>query len=189
MPNSSSTPKLLFPGQQVNEQICLSIRAHWLTLVPKTAVWIIFAILPVVLDIYILPAMPILSQSPAIQVVDLLKSLYLMALITALFAIWILYYLNYQIVTNERIVDMTQKNLLYHTVSEVNLSRIQDVTAEIRGVFGTLFNYGNVFVQTAGEMERFKFDDVPDPHRVAKLILDLYEKLPQEQKQLAEKQV
>ena len=174
--------KRAFPGQQANESIYLMARAHWLTLLPKVLIWLIFAAIPPAFDVLVVRIQPIFQQSPGMEILNLFRSIYLMALVVALFAIWILYYLNYQIVTNERVVDMTQKNLLYHTISEVHLSRIQDVTAEIKGLFGTFFDYGNVYIQTAGERERFEFEKVPNPHYVAKLILDLYEKLPAEQK-------
>lgn len=173
--------KSLFPGQQTNEKVELITRPHWLTLMPRLLVWLFFAILPTVFDLFVVQNQPSLQQAPALDIINLFKSVYLMALVMALFGIWILYYLNYQIITNERVVDMTQKNLLYHTISEVNLNRIQDVTAEIHGFLGTFFDFGNVYIQTAAERERFVFDSVSNPHRIAKLVLDLYEKLPAEQ--------
>ncbi len=174
--------RYLFPGQQPNEHIYLVTRRHWVVLAKEIAVWFLFVAILLALDNFVVPRYPILLEPPFTQILNLLKTVYLMFLLAGLFSIWILYYLNYQIVTNERIVDVTQKNLLYHTTSELHLSKLQDVTAEIRGVLGNLFNYGNVYVQTAGEMVRFEFDQVPNPHAVAKLILDLYEKLPPEQK-------
>jgi hypothetical protein len=87
-----------------------------------------------------------------------------------------------QIITSERIVDVTQKSLIHHTISELHLNNIEDVTAEIRGIFGTFLNYGNVYVQTAAETERFIFDKVPNPAAVEKMILDMYEKLPKDEK-------
>lgn len=171
-------PKFLFPGQQENEQVYLVTRAHPIVLAKQYAVWLLFVALLLGLDGYIVPTFPVLSREPLLPVLNLVRTIYLMGLTASAFSLWILYYLNFQIITNERIVDMTQKNLLYHTTSELNLNRIQDVTAEVRGFFGTFFDYGTVYVQTAGEIERFQFDDVPNPHRVAKLVLDLYEKLP-----------
>lgn len=174
--------KILFPGQQPQEKICLVTRRHWFVLGKEIGVWLVFASLLPLFDTYILGVFPVLQEPPAREIVNLFKTVYLMFLTAALFSIWILYYLNFQIVTNERVVDVTQKNLLHHTTSELHLGRIQDVTAEIRGIFGNMLNYGNVYVQTAGEATRFEFDSVPNPHAVAKLILDLYEKLPPEEK-------
>lgn len=175
-------PKTFFPGQQADEEVCLITRRHWIVFTKEFVVWLLFASLLIFLDAYLLKRFPLLGEAPYFQILALLRTVYLMLLLTALFLLWILYYLNYQIITNERVVDVDQKNLLHHSFSEVHLGRIQDVTAEIKGVLGTFFNYGHVYIQTAGEQARFEFDHVPNPHQVAKLILDLYEKLPQEQK-------
>ena len=178
--------RYFFPGQQPSEQIFLVTRRHWLVLFREVIVWVLFAAIPLIFDAFVLPEFEFLRGSPAEEIINLIKTLYMMFLVAALFSIWILYYLNYQIVTNERIVDVTQKNLLHHTTSELSLGRLQDVTAEVRGVFGNLFNYGNVYVQTAGETARFEFDRVPNPHAVTKLILDLYERLPADRKVIKE---
>lgn len=170
--------KPLFPGQQDHEKIYLLIRAHWVVLAQKVAVWFIFVILLVMFDSYLISSFAWLKTSPWPEIANLLKTLYLMGLIAGLFSVWILYYLNYQIVTNERVVDVDQKNLLHHATSELHLENIEDVTAQIKGIFGNVFNYGTVYIQTAGEARQFEFDNVPDPHKVAKLILDLYERLP-----------
>ena len=37
------------------------------------------------------------------------------------------------------------------------MGKIQDVTSQVQGVIPTLFRYGYVYVQTAGEKERFVF--------------------------------
>ncbi|MBI4050673.1 MAG: PH domain-containing protein [Candidatus Doudnabacteria bacterium] len=178
--------KAFFPGQQADEKIYLVTRRHWAVLAREILIWLIFVVLLLAYDGYVVPRYPVLNQQPYLQIADFVKTVYLMFLLAGLFTIWILYYLNYQIVTNERIVDVTQRNLLHHTTSELHLGRIQDVTAEVKGIFGNLFDYGNVYVQTAGETARFEFDQVPNPHAVEKLILDLYEKLPAEKKVVQE---
>lgn len=175
-------PRALFPGQQPDEKIYLIVRQHWVVLAKQIAVWLLFVAILLGLDNYLVPTFPVLQQPPFDQILNVIRGVYLMFLITGLFSIWILYYLNYQIITNERIVDVTQKNLLNHTVSEFHLGRTQDVTAQVKGLLGNFFDYGNVYVQTAGETDRFEFDRIPHPQEVEKLILDLYERLPGGQK-------
>ena len=154
----------LFPGQQPDEKILLVTRRHWFILLRDVVIVLALALLPMFL--------------PDTPFMNLLQAVLFMFLLAALLTILVLYYLNMQVVTNVRIVDITQKNLLNHEVSELRLERVQDVTAEIKGIFGTLLNFGHVYVQTAGEMERFEFDNVPDPEAVAKLILGLTDHLP-----------
>jgi len=177
-PNFKQT--LLFPGQQDNEQVYMVLRQHWMVLFGKIAVWIMFVAILMGSDYAISQYAPGLKNAPYAQIVNLIKSIYLMFLVLGLLIVWVMYYLNVQIITNERIVDITQVSLLHHTISELHLSRIEDVTAEVNGIFPTFLNYGNLYVQTAGETERFEFEKIPNPAQVNKLILDLYEKLPEE---------
>ena len=83
------------------------------------------------------------------------------------------YYLDAWVITNDRIVNVEQQGLFARTVSELDLYKIQDVTSEVRGLIPTLFNYGNVHVQTAGTQERFVFEQVPNPHEIRKRIMVL----------------
>lgn len=85
------------------------------------------------------------------------------------------YYLDVWIVTNDRVVNTEQHGLFGRTVAELDLYKIQDVTSDVRGMLATFLNYGNVHVQTAGQKERFVFEEVPNPHEIRKRIIDLIE--------------
>ncbi len=172
----------LFSGQQDDEQVFLVLREHWFILATKLFLWFIFVVLLVVAELAITQYLPELREDPYVQFLNLAQTIYLMFLALSLLMIWILYYLNVQYVTNERVVDICQKSLLHHTISELHLNRIQDVTAEVHGLLQTFLDFGNVFMQTAGETERFKFMNVSNPTKISRLILDLYDKLPPEEK-------
>jgi membrane protein YdbS with pleckstrin-like domain len=86
------------------------------------------------------------------------------------------WYFNVYIVTNSRIVDVDFHNLIYKQVSDAGLDKIQDVTYNMGGVARTVFNYGDVFIQTASEVSEFDFLAVPNPARVTKIINDLITK-------------
>jgi len=85
------------------------------------------------------------------------------------------YYLDVWIVTNKRILNIEQTGLFARTVSELRLYRVQDVTSTVKGVVETLFDYGDVEIQTAGEKTRFVFEQIPHPTRISKSILELAE--------------
>jgi uncharacterized membrane protein YdbT with pleckstrin-like domain len=76
-------------------------------------------------------------------------------------------------VTNDRILNIEQQGLFSRTVSELDLINIQDVTSEVKGIIPTIFNYGTVHVQTAGEAARFVFEQVPAPERIRQRILEM----------------
>lgn len=168
--------RMLFPGQQENEQVYLVIREHWFNLLGKLLLWAVFIVILFALDYYVPIYVPNVLLSQYIGYYNLFKDIYLVFLMLGLLIIWSLHYLNYQIITDQRIVDVTQAGLFSHTVSELGLDKIEDVTSETNGFFGTVFSYGNVLVQTAGTEERFTFQNIPHPDRVEKLILDLYQK-------------
>jgi len=174
----SLNPQFLFPGQQAGEKIHLVTRKHWVVLARDIVIWLIFVVILFGYDWFLVPQFPFLRTPEAAKIANLIKTVYLMYVIGGLMALWVLYYLNYQIITNERIVDVDQKNLLFHSTTELHLAQVEDVTSEIKGFLGNLFNYGNVYVQTAGARTRFEFDYIPDPNAVVKIILDLYQKIP-----------
>ena len=89
------------------------------------------------------------------------------------FIIWIDYYFDVWIVTNERIVNIEQRGLFSRGVSELELENIQDITVEVLGIIPTFLNYGDLYVQTAAEKERFVFHNVPNPYAIKDLIMNL----------------
>ncbi len=168
--------KFLFPGQQSGESIYILVRQHWAVLSKRIFVWLILVAALVVFKRYSYLLGPIILQGSIAVLINVLVQVYILFLITSLFIIWVLYYLNMYIVTNERIVDVDQKGLFSHHVSELNIEKIEDVTSEVNGILGHLFDYGTVYIQTAGTKERFDFDNVPNPAHITKTILELYER-------------
>lgn len=86
------------------------------------------------------------------------------------------YYLDVWIITNERIIDVQQKSFFARAISEQRLYRVQDITSEVHGFFPTIFKYGEVHIQTAGAKQRFLFHEVPRPEKVRNIIIKLSER-------------
>jgi len=166
----------LFPSQIEGEEIFLVVREHWFHLLLKILAWLFFAVALVVFNIAGQSGLPLLFEGTWGQITLLFMEIYLLFLALSLFLIFIFYYLNIHIITSIRVVDVDQEGLFSHRTSELHIDKIEDVTSKVDGVFGTLFNYGTVFVQTAATIERFEFDAVPNPADIEKMILNLYEK-------------
>jgi len=162
-----------------DEEVCLVVREHVAHFFIKFLVWIFFAVFLVLFKRYGQNYLPGLFDGHTALVVNLFVQVYTLLLVTSLFLFWLIYYLNVQVITDRRIVDIVQEGLFAHTISELHIAKIEDVTSETVGIWGTIFGYGNVYVQTAGTVERFEFNNVPDPGKIEKMLLDLYEKLPQ----------
>jgi membrane protein YdbS with pleckstrin-like domain len=72
-------------------------------------------------------------------------------------------------------VDVDWLNLLYKKLSTTQLGRIQDVTYKQGGLLDLFFDYGDVFIQTAGTEQNFEFEKVPQPQSVVRAIDELIE--------------
>lgn len=168
--------KKLFPSQLESETIFLLVREHWVHFFLKIIVWIFFALALVIYQRYAQANLTFFYEGTAGQITNLFTQVYTLILALSLFLLFTVYYLNVQIITNIRIVDITQTGLFSHTISELHIDKIEDVTSNTKGILGTIFNYGDVYIQTAGTVERFEFENVPNPADIEKLILDLYEK-------------
>lgn len=165
----------LFPAQQPEEHIMLVIREHWFLLAIKIGLVIILMIAPIFISL-LLNIFSISFDSKSLSVLaSVALQIYYLGLLMALFIIFVIYYLNVYIVSDQRIVDIDQVGLLFREESELNIETIEDVTGETKGFFGNFLDYGTVFIQTAGAKDRFEFTNVPNPGKVASLILKLYE--------------
>jgi hypothetical protein len=78
-------------------------------------------------------------------------------------------------VTTERVVDIDFNNMLNKKFAEADLDMIQDISSSVKGLAGTMFNYGNVLIQTAAEVNEIIFEKVPNPEKIIKLLAELRE--------------
>jgi hypothetical protein len=77
-------------------------------------------------------------------------------------------------ITDERMIHTEFKLLTGSKVSEAPLDNIVDISQENYGFLPSLFNYGNVKVQTATAMKsRFDFQQIPDPSWFRSVLYEL----------------
>lgn len=156
-----------FEAKDKEEEVVLLLRRHPITNLGWLLTSVVMVLAPGVLSKFpILDFLPDSYRFIAILGWYLIVTAYVLQNIIS----WLF---NVQIVTDERIVDIDFSNLIYKQVSDANIDKIQDVTYKMGGVVRTLFNYGDVLVQTASEVPNFEFDAVPNPARVAKILQDL----------------
>lgn len=162
------------PGAEENERILTVLRRHWTALVSLGFSFILVLVLPVATYAGLSFGRPDFFEDPIRTTLFVLGlSIFFLYAWLFLFQHFIDYYLDVWIITDKRILNIEQIGLFSRTVSELRLHRIQDVTSEVHGFFHTMLDYGNVYIQTAGEKERFQFENIPHPNEIAKLILDL----------------
>ena len=167
--------KPFFPGQEKGEKVIFFTRRHplsflgpflfafFMVIVPFLFYWVVTSFKMIELDV---------TEE---KIVIVLGGCYLLFVLGFFLAAWIDYYMDVMILTDFRIVDITQNVLFSRTVAEANLSDIEDVNADVKGVLPTIFHYGTVFVQTAGTARNFEFQSLPDPYGVSKMIVDMHQ--------------
>lgn len=88
-----------------------------------------------------------------------------------------IYQQNRLIVTDRNITQILQRGLFNRQVSQLNLVNVEDVTSISSGLFSTIFGYGAIKIETAGEQANFNFTYCPRPNYYAKVILEAREKI------------
>lgn len=164
------------PNAIPDEKLVFFLRRHPITLITVIFGYLLLLASPFLIIGYFRTFQPELVLSASVQALLVFggSAFFLFAWLF-LFQLFLDYYLDSWIVTNKRILNIEQNGLFGRVVSELRLYRIQDVTAMVNGFAKTMFNYGEVEIQTAGERERFMFEEIPHPNRVAKTILELSE--------------
>lgn len=161
-------PKIFsFEEKEDEEEIILVLRQHWFTNVS----WVVIAVFMLFVPL-LLRFVPLFSfLPPNYQFVAII----FWYLVTFMFAFekFLTWYFNVYIITDERVIDIDFYNLLDKKFSEAKISMIQDITSRVSGLSQTLFNYGNVLIQTAAEITEICFEKVPNPPRVIKILQQL----------------
>lgn len=154
-------------GKKQNEQIKYTLRRHWMTFIPKILFFLLLMLIPLAVYVLIYNTTPsVLTGKFLYPSLVLFGSAYYLSIYLFFFAEFLTYYLDEWIITNQRIIDVEQLGLFSRSISETNLSKIQDVTTEIHGVIPTLFNYGNIHIKTASTNPNIIAKNVPKPNKV-----------------------
>ena len=159
-----------------NEKVIRVVHRHWFVFFKKILKFILLVCLGVGGYFILINFFPdTLSAYPNRIFLIMALSLYALFIWLTLFYDWINYWLDIWIITNEEIIDVNQAGLFDHQVSRQPLERVQDVSAESKGMAQTFLHFGNVYVQTAGTKEKFIFKKIPNPYKIADKINDLVE--------------
>lgn len=156
------------------EVTVLRLRRHPLVFLKEISIFLFLMIVPLVV-VFLLNTTHIRPPNNGVVpvLVILGASIYYLYLTLFVFYNFFVFFLDRWVVTNKHIISIEQHTMFHRTISKQELERVQDVTAEMNGLLQTLFNYGNVSIQTAGEQGHFLFHDVPAPNFVANTILRL----------------
>jgi len=158
---------LRFETQEKKEKIVLLLRRHMITNLP----WLVTALIMVICPTMIgrIVSLDFIPSSFRL-IISLAWYLLTFAFAFERFLSW---FFNVNVVTDERIIDINFPSILYKDISETKIDRIQDVSAKTGGFIRSLFNFGDVAIQTAGTIPEIYFEAIPNPGRVSQVLNDL----------------
>ena len=87
------------------------------------------------------------------------------------FPSWISWFYSVFIVTNQRLIQITQKGLFNRSVVDLNLNQIQMVNYQIGGLQETLLSFGTIMMQTY--MGDLVVHDIHHPAKIQKQIMHI----------------
>ena len=170
---------LNFPGKHEEERVVMFFRRHPFQLIIgyiylgflATGIFLILLIVPFYFEA--------LSEPFWRAVFDFFLVLGMLIVFYSVFVMWVHYYLDVYIVTDERIVLINQLDFFHRKVSEAEVENIQDVEIEVKGLFATIIGFGDIRVTTASaDQDLIIFDNIGKPYQVKDIILDVADGTP-----------
>ncbi len=156
-------PQIKFDTQEDGENIYLLLRSH-----PFTQIgWILASILLVILFFGLNFFIVNLFDLEQLFIINLFFIVFIFSFIWLNVLNW---YFNAGIVTNKKVIDIDFYSVIYKEITVAQLGKIEDITVKSGGYFGSYFDYGSVFIQTAGSAVNVEFINIPHPSNVAQTI-------------------
>ncbi len=160
-----------FQNQKEDEEIILFLRRHPVTNAP----WILIALgLIIVFPLFIVVFKRFDNPFSFLpdRFLTFFTLFYYLVVFSYILVNFMKWFYNIILITDRSVVDIDYDGLLHHDVAITNFNLIQDVNYTKTGFFRSLFNYGDLFVQTAGGKENLEALGVPNPALASKIIVE-----------------
>ena len=147
---------------QESESVLLTCRRHWMYLYPKLVALALVAIVPVAALTAGIAWGPGLGGVTGLIVLaaDVVWGGYWLA---RLYFTWYRHNNDVWVVTDQRLVDSVRRHWFHHRMASADLVDVEDMAVVKHGLLPTLFNFGDVRCQTAGEQPNFILAGIPKP--------------------------
>ncbi len=157
-----------------DEKIILKVRRHWFTLVPQIFSMSVMSVLPLGFYFVFLAnaSFLVIPGDPAYFLLAI-EPMWILFVWILFCKFWLNYYLDVWVVTDKRVIDIKQNGFFNREVSTMRLEKIQDITVSVKGILKSLLKFGEIRVQSAGEMEEFVMNNIADPYHVKEIIIKL----------------
>ncbi len=163
-----------YDGEDKDENIVYLFRGSFITNLGWISLTILALFVPFIASLfYPVPGKEFISPDFAFIIV----LFWYLAVIGFAYHKFLIWYFNVYIVSDKKVVDIDFHGLLYKNISEAPIRNVEDVTSKVKGSLRMIFNYGYVYIQTAGSQREIEFEDVDNPAKVRDLISDFVVKL------------
>ena len=163
-------PEISFEEQEEGEKALLVLRRHLITNLHWIFISILLFIIPLIFVPFLSNFSPLDFLQLPVRYVIIFTIFYYLIVFTYVFVNFISWYFNVAIITDKKVIDVDFSNLVYKNVAATKHSLLQDASYSQIGVLRSLFDYGDVMVQTAGSLDNFEFPAVPKPERVVEIV-------------------
>lgn len=167
-PTEKNGIKLPF-NLQDEEVVLLVARRHWLYFTLRM-LWVIGAgIVPPLAAVFLVRA-TYGFDGLAGQITIAVMVLWVLVWAVRAYFTWYRYQNDIWAVTNQRLVDSIRRHWFHHIMSSADLVDVEDIRVVRSGLLQTVFNFGDVRCQTAGQQANFVLDGIPDPPGVMAVV-------------------
>jgi uncharacterized membrane protein YdbT with pleckstrin-like domain len=178
--NAPASDQLKKHGLLVSELAMLNSDERIITVVHRSVIGLIYIYLFALGAVTALLALAVLAFPTIFSTLSVSSNMLLFA--GAIFSVALVFFILFiatyvyrqskLIVTDQNLIQILQNGLFARKVSRLSVSNVEDVSADVQGILQTIFNYGTLTVETAGEMRNFVFPYCPNPNKYADQILD-----------------
>lgn len=156
-----------FEGKLADEEVHYMFFKHVLSEVREWVMLFFLYILPLLTLLFFAFLLPL----PAAPLLWVFVPFYFIFISTYTFILWMNDICDIWLLTNKRIIDITQNGFLSRKTSIAELNNIQNVNFSQKGPLEAMFNIGTVEIQTAGMAPDLHLDFVENPSEIADLVL------------------
>ena len=167
-PVPSPEQKLPFELQG-DEHVVLFCRRHWLYFYTKLAGIVLALLLPTAALLWIVHLTAGLGGTVG-KIALIIAALWVVFWAIRGYFTWYRYQNDIWVVTNQRIIDSTKYNWIKQRMASADLVDVEDINVVRDGLLPTMFNFGDVRVQTAGEIGNFVLAGIPAPSNVLGVV-------------------
>ena len=162
-------PDIKFGTQLENEKIILLLRAHPLTQFSWFFNAFFMFVFLAIINFFISSVITLAE----IIFIDLFG---LSLILSYMWFNYLAWFYTVGIVTKRRIVDIDHHGLFYKKTTAAKLNRIEDITSKRIGSLSSIFKFGDIHVQTAGNELNVQFLRIPYLQRSVSIINSLLPK-------------